>query len=162
MYCIHCGNKIENKQGLLNKLRGDIPFNQNPATASYRAKFVEDIQEKLFYKNPQTALDDLQYFGYDNFKSLFEGTIGAGRKAYAVLKNLGSEPIQQTEAMIEMAKAYANTIAPKAHGLVKAKKYQINYLLLGKEQYGSILIMYVELIMFLLTIFRNGHKLLYV
>lgn len=108
--------------GFVNRLRGDITHVKDPLKASFRSKYVEDIEPSLFYKNIEYEKEDIKSFGYDNFKSMFDNNFGTAKKAYAVLSNFGEEPIQYIETLKELAKGYAEEIVPKTHGFEKAEK----------------------------------------
>lgn len=106
--------------GYINRLKGDVSYVQDPLSTSFRARYVEDIQPKFFYKNTEYEKQDLQRFGYDNLKSMFESNMGTAKKAYAVLSTFGNEPVKHITMIKEIAKEYANTIAPKTLGFEKA------------------------------------------
>ena len=108
--------------GLIRRLQGDIHLNPDIANTSFYSKYVEDIQQKLFYKNAECEKEDLKILGFDNIKSLFENNVGTAKKAYAVLSKFGAEPFDFINMAKEITKGYAETIAPIKHGVENATK----------------------------------------
>ena len=108
--------------GLIRRLQGDIHLNPDVANTSFYSKYVEDIQQKLFYKNAECEKEDLKILGFDNIQSLFENNVGTAKKAYAVLSKFGAEPFDFINMAKEITKGYAETIAPLKHGIKNATK----------------------------------------
>lgn len=108
--------------GFLQKIKGDISLVKHPDITSFKAKYLEDIEQQLFYKNPEVELEDLKTIGFDNLKSLFDNNIGGAKKAYATLKKVGPEPLEFKNAIIEYARWYAKNVVPKTHGYENAAK----------------------------------------
>lgn len=108
--------------GFLHKIKGDLPLTKDVEHMSFKAKYLEDMEQKLFYKNPDVELEDLKTIGYDNLKSLFDSNIGGAKKAYATLKKVGPEPLAFKNAAIELARWYAKKVVPKTHGYENASK----------------------------------------
>lgn len=77
--------------------------------ASFTPKYLDDVEEKLFYKDVASMKQDIKYFGYDDMKSWFDEGIGTGKKAYAVLAKAGAEPYQFYDNLREMARIYASS-----------------------------------------------------
>ena len=53
---------------------------------------------------------------------MFESNFGTAKKAYAVLDSFGDEPVQYITMLKELAREYAEIIAPHAYGLENANK----------------------------------------
>ena len=102
------GSVEEQTEGLIKRLES-MGTCISPTKASFTPKYLDDIEEKLFYKDVNAMKQDLKYFGYDDMKSWFDEGIGTGKKAYAVLAKAGSEPYQFYENLKEMARIYASS-----------------------------------------------------
>lgn len=110
--------------GFLHRIRGDLNLKQDVNTMSFKARYLEDIEKPLYYKNNEAELEDLKAIGFDNFKAFFDHNVGGAKKALATLTKLGAEPVQDAINKIQLAKEIARTIVPKTHGFEKAKKLQ--------------------------------------
>lgn len=121
--------------GLLNRLHSSSR-GISAEMAGHKAKFLEDMKAPLHYKSLQSMKDDLASFGYDNMKTWYEADMGKAKKAYAVLSKAGSEPFQFYESMKELARTYANRVAPSKHGIKNAKVLQDS---VGSDRFESAL-----------------------
>ena len=108
--------------GFLHKIKGDLSLAKDVEITSFKAKYLEDMKQQLFYKSPEVELEDLKTIGFDNLKALFDSNIGGAKKAYATLKKVGPEPLEFKNAVVEYARWYAKHVVPKTHGYENAAK----------------------------------------
>ena len=127
------GNDLD--MGLINRLHNGSN-SISAEMAGHKAKFLEDLKPQLHYKSLVAQKEDLASFGYDNMKSWYEADMGKAKKAYAVLSKAGSEPFQFYESMKEIARTYANKVAPNKHGIKNAKVLQDS---VGSDRFESAL-----------------------
>ena len=83
---------------------------------SEQSKYINDINQPLHYKSIQALKDDIKDFGYDDLRGWFEASVGNGKKAYAVLRKSGINPMQFYEGLMDLAMTYANHLSPLRDG----------------------------------------------
>ena len=83
---------------------------------SEQSRYINDINQPLHYKSVQALKDDIKDFGYDDLRGWFEASVGNGKKAYAVLRKSGTNPMQFYEGLMDLAITYANNLSPLRDG----------------------------------------------
>lgn len=112
---------------LIDKLtidNGKISANKR----SQRAKYLDDMQDRLYYKSSEAMKEDLKYFGHDSLTGLFESNVGTANRAYAILKKVGSEPFLLIDSVIDSMRTYAANVAHKEGYTAKQLKTMQNSL----------------------------------
>lgn len=84
--------------------------------ASEQSKYINDMAQPLHFKSTEALKAAIKDFGYDDMQGWFEASVGNGKRAYAVLRKAGTNPMQFYNGLMDLAHTYAAKVAPLKYG----------------------------------------------
>jgi hypothetical protein len=93
-------------------LIGRIQTGTRSSVDSYncsRARYIEDMDDVLVFKDDESALRAMKFWGHDNAKDLVEANLQASRRAQAILHRVGIRPKEYMEELMNIFSEYISS-----------------------------------------------------
>ena len=74
-----------------------------------RARYIEDMDDVLIFKDDESALRAMKFWGHDNAKDLVEANLQASRRAQAILHRVGIRPKVYMEELMDVFSEYISS-----------------------------------------------------